>query len=199
MRKPGVVLLVVLGMACIASPQTATSAAAGADSSVNSTIVVAGLNALPSSPIVSPATGALFTMSAASSIASSGALVPIIAVAPGTIVPAAPVPEIPAKHPFLDKSNLAIFASLVAARTMDPISTWQFRRHGLPESQLSDAFVDNKALFVTYSASLVAAQISTSYVFHRLGWHKAERISAMIHTAAVTEAVVHNYRIGSSH
>jgi len=82
---------------------------------------------------------------------------------------------------------------------MDPISTWQFRRHGLNESELSNGFVDNKPLFATYSASLVAGQISTSYVFHRLGWHKVERLSAIIHTAVVTEAVAHNYRIGSKH
>jgi hypothetical protein len=99
----------------------------------------------------------------------------------------------------LDKTNLGIFASVAAARAMDMVSTWQFRRHGLNEAELSNGFVDNKPLFATYSASLVAGQVSTSYVFHRLGWHKMERFSALVHTGVVTEAVIHNYRIGTKH
>ena len=188
-------------MSCIASAQEAvtTAPAAGASSSKDSTVVIAGLNALPSSPIVLPVSGATSMLSATNSMASPGAFAPIVAVAPAARVAPSLAPEGPAKHPFLDKPNLVIFAAVIAARTMDPISTWQFRRHGLNESQLTNGFVDNKPLFATYSASLVAGQISTSYVLHRLGWHKAERLSAIIHTAVVTEAVAHNYRIGSKH
>jgi len=102
----------------------------------------------------------------------------------------------PGKHPFLDKPNLGIFAALTAGHAMDMGSTWQFRRHGLNEGELSNAFVDNKPLFTTYSAALVAGQISASYMFHRLGWHRLERATAVMHTGAVTEAVIHNYRIG---
>ena len=200
MRKSVIVLLAVLAMSCAASAQEAvtTTPAADASSSRDFTVFVAGLNAMPSSPVVLPVSGTASTLSATNSMASSGAFAPIVAVAPATRV-APSAAEGPAKHPFLDKPNLAIFAALVAARTMDPISTWQFRRHGLNESELSNGFVDNKPLFATYSASLVAGQISTSYVFHRLGWHKVERLSALIHTAVVTEAVAHNYRIGSKH
>jgi hypothetical protein len=187
-------------MGCVASAQevVTNTPAAGARSSGDFTVFVAGLNAMPSSPVVLPVSGTASTLSATNSMASPGAFAPIVAVAPATrVVPSAA--EAPAKHPFLDKPNLAIFVALAAARTMDPISTWQFRRHGLNESQLTNGFVDNKPLFATYSASLVAGQISTSYVFHRLGWHKVERLSAVIHTAVVTEAVAHNYRIGIKH
>jgi hypothetical protein len=197
MRKLVIVLLAVLGMSCIASAEDAVTAApaAEASSSRNSVVVMAGLNALPSAPM--PVSSPTSTLSATNSMASPGAFAPIVAIAPATRVAS---PAVGAdKHPFLDKANLAIFASLVAARTMDPISTWQFRRHGLHEAELSDAFVDNKPLFSTYSASLVAGQISASYMFHRMGWHKVERISAIIHTGVVTEAVVHNYRIGTKH
>jgi hypothetical protein len=131
-------------------------------------------------------------------MASPGAFAPIVAIAPATRV-APPALAGADRHPFLDKANLAIFASVAAGRTMDLFSTWQFRRHGLHEAQLTDGFVDNKPLFATYSASLVAGQISASYMFHRMGWHKVERISAIIHTGVVTEAVVHNYRIGTKH
>jgi len=192
------VLLAVLGMSCVAGAEEAVTAAAAADtaSSKDFTVLIAGLSALPSSPIVLPVSGpSTFT----NSMASPGAFAPIIAVALATQVAPYPSPEGPAKHPFLDKTNFAIFASVAAARAMDMFSTWQFRRHGLNESELSNGFVDNKPLFATYSASLVAGQISTSYVFHRLGWHKMERLSALIHTGVVTEAVVHNYRIGTKH
>jgi hypothetical protein len=188
-------------MGCVAGAQEAVTAiaAAGASSSTDLPLIMAGLNALPSSPTVMPVSSASSTLSVTNSVTTPGAFAPIIAVAPVTTGTSSPVPGGPEKHPFLDKYNLAIFLSVAAARTMDPISTWQFRRHGLNESELSNAFVDNKPLFATYSASLVAGQISTSYVFHRLGWHKVERISALIHTAVVTEAVVHNYRIGTKH
>jgi hypothetical protein len=185
-----IVLLAVLGMNCIASAEDVVTAAqsAGASSSRDSAVVMAGLNALPSAPMpVSSPTSTL-----------PGAFVPIVAIAPATRV-APPALAGADRHPFLDKANLAIFASVAAGRTMDLFSTWQFRRHGLHEAQLTDGFVDNKPLFATYSASLVAGQISASYMFHRMGWHKVERISAIIHTGVVTEAVVHNYRIGTKH
>ena len=198
MRKLVIVLLAVLGMVCIASAEDAimTAPAAGTSSFSDSTFVIAGLYALPSAPM--PVSSPTSMLSATNSMASPGAFAPIVAIAPATRV-APPALAGVDKHPFLDKANWAIFASLAAARAMDPVSTWQFRRHGLHESQLTDGFVDNKPLFATYSASLVAGQISASYMFHRMGWHKVERISAIIHTGVVTEAVVHNYRIGTKH
>lgn len=185
-------------MGCVAGAEEAAIAAtaAGADSSTDITVMIAGLNALPSSPVVLPVSSATSTLT--NSMASPGAFAPIIAVAPATRVAPA-TPEAPERHPFLDKTNLGIFASVTAARAMDMVSTWQFRRHGLNESELSNGFVDNKPLFATYSASLVAGQVSTSYAFHRLGWHKMERLSALIHTGVVTETVIHNYRIGTKH
>jgi hypothetical protein len=175
MRKQTAVAIVVLGLSLFAMAEQSTQPEA----------LLAALPAVPG--IASP-----------TPLSTLGMMSPI---APGTALatPApAPTPEAQ-PHRFFDKSNLAIFGALTAARAMDPISTWQFRRHGLHEGQLSDGFVDNKPLFAVYSASLVAGQISSSYLFHRLGWHKLERISAMVHTGLVTESVVHNYRIGSKH
>ena len=202
MRKLVIVLLAALGMSCVASGNDAVAAApaAGASSSKDFAEVIAGLHALPSFPVVLPVSGATSALSAASSVASPGAFAPIIAIAPSTVVASSPSPAAgPENHPFLDKTNLALFASVAAGRTMDLISTWQFRRHGLNEGELSNGFVDNKPLFATYSASLVAGQISASYVFHRLGWHRVERLGTIIHTGVVTEAVIHNYRIGIRH
>ncbi len=197
MRKLAIVLLAVLGMNCIAGAEDAVTAppAAGA-SSGDSAVVMAGLNALPSAPM--PVSSPTSTLSATNSMALPGAFAPIVAIAPATRVTPPALADAD-RHPFLDKANLAIFASVAAGRAMDLISTWQFRRHGLHEGELTDGFVDNKPLFATYSASLVAGQISASYMFHRMGWHKLERISAIIHTGVVTEAVVHNYRIGTKH
>lgn len=183
MRKCLAVGIVVIGLGCAVFAEQAAT-----DDQLASAMPIA--SALPTSGIV-PRINALPS-----------------AMAPVTIVPTAPLansmapgttPQEPGTHDFWDKRNLAIFASVAAARTMDPISTWQFRRHGLNEGELTNAFVDNKPLFATYSASLLVGQISLSYMFHRLGWHKLERFSAMAHTAATTEAVIHNYRIGTAH
>ena len=201
MRKTGVVLLAVLALSCVASAGEAVTAKvpAGISSSGDSTSTLAGLKALPSAPVILPASDVTYGLAGTSTAASPGTMVPIIAVAPVTTVGPPLSPEPPGKHRFFDKPNLAIFASVAAARTMDMVSTWQFRRHGLQEGELTDGFVDNKPLFAAYSASLVAGQITASYMFHRLGWHRLERATATIHTAVVTEAVIHNYRIGVRH
>ena len=196
MGKTALVLLAALAMSCVTSAEE--PAASAARSSKDST-VIAGLNALPSAPVILPVSSAVSALPAVNAV-TSPALTPIIAVAPATPAPTtrtAPLSlEMPGKHPFLDKPNLGIFAALTAGHAMDMGSTWQFRRHGLNEGELSNAFVDNKPLFTTYSAALVAGQISASYMFHRLGWHRLERATAVMHTGAVTEAVIHNYRIG---
>jgi len=189
-------------MSCLASGDDAVTAApaAGTSSSKDFAEVIAGLHALPSFPVILPVSGTTSALPATNSVVLPGAFAPIIAIAPSTVI--APSPSLtagPENHPFLDKTNLALFAAVAAGRTMDLISTWQFRRHGLNEGELTNAFVDNKPLFATYSASLVAGQISASYVFHRLGWHRVERLGAIIHTGIVTEAVIHNYRIGARH
>ena len=199
MRKTVLVLLAALAMSCMTS---AEEPAASAARSAKDSTVIAGLNALPSAPVALPVSSAVSALPAVNSVISP-ALAPIIAVAPATPATrntAAPLSlEMPGKHPFFDKPNLGIFAALTAGRAMDVISTWQFRRHGLNEGELSNAFVDNKPLFATYSAALVAGQISASYMFHRLGWHRLERATAVLHTGAVTEAVIHNYSIGVRH
>ena len=182
MRKTVLVLLgAALAMSWVTS---AEEPAASAARSAKDSTVIAGLNALPSAPVVLPVSSATSALPAVNSVMSP-ALAPIIAVAPATPASTQTAPslslEMPGKHPFFDKSNLGIFAALAAGRTMDLISTWQFRRHGLNEGELTNAFVDNKPLFATYSASLVAGQISASYVFHRLGWHRVERL-AVDHT-----------------
>ncbi len=196
MRKTVLVLLAAMAMSCVTSAEE--PAASAADSSKDST-VIAGLNTLPSAPVVLPVSSAASALPAVNSVMSPE-LAPIIAVAPATPATtntAAPLSlEMPGKHPFFDKPNLGIFAAVAVGHTMDMVSTWQFRRHGLNEGELTNGFVDNKPLFATYSAALVAGQISASYMFHRLGWHKMERASAVLHVGFVTQAVIHNYRIG---
>ena len=177
----------ILGLILVAAVSFGMSAAAQQDAAPK-TIA----NAL--APVALPA-AALPAAPSAQPVASPE---PVAPVAPGVsaiIANPAPLPDFKETHKFMDRKNWIIFSALATARMMDPISTWHFRSKGLHEGQLSDGFVDNKPLFVAYSSSLVAGQIATSYLFHRLGWHKAERISAMVHTGVVTEAVVHNYRL----
>ncbi len=107
---------------------------------------------------------------------------PVIAVAH-------PKPE----HRFFDRKNAALFGAVFAARTADMLTTWRFRSYGYNEVNLSNAFVDDKPAFAAYSLGAAGLNVGVAYGFHRLGWHKVERLISMVHIGYVTSTAVHNY------
>ena len=190
MKKQIAILTAVVSLALSAAAQQEAASTAIRPGNATTALLGTTTNAMPAAVLLPAAAG----LGSPQPLPAAEALAPVMVPSPMIIAQPAPIPEKPT-HSFIDKRNLAVFSALAAARTMDMISTWQFRRHGLNEGELSNAFVDNKPAFVAFSGSLVAGQIAASYFFHRVGWHKAERISAMIHTGVVTESVIHNYRL----
>lgn len=113
MRRGLAVWIVAVGLSCSATAQEAATPKTLA--SVMPAVIPASAGLGSPQPLLSPG--------------------PMMPIAPGpAIAPKpAPFPQSRASHSFLDKENLAIFAALAASRSMDMVSTWQFRRHGLHE------------------------------------------------------------------
>ena len=98
-------------------------------------------------------------------------------------------------HKFFDRKNATLFTSTAIVRTLDLHSTWGMRKHGGSEIILPQSFVDNKPIFTAFSYGMVGGNIAFAYLFHKKGWHKAERILSYVHIGTVGYAVYGNYRI----
>ncbi len=107
-------------------------------------------------------------------------------------------PVVPRKatHPFLDRTNLLLFAGVAAVRTLDFTSTQHFRELGNNEVLLTNGIVDNKPLFAAIEVAGTAASIGVSYWLHRTGHHKLERWVSIVHIGIGTFGVAHNYSLG---
>ena len=60
---------------------------------------------------------------------------------------------------------------------------------------LTNRIVDNKPLFGTIEAAGVAASIGVSYLLHRTGHHRMERLVSVIHIGITVAGAVHNYEL----
>ncbi len=110
-------------------------------------------------------------------------------------------PVVPRKatHPFLDRTNLLLFAGVAAVRTLDFTSTQHFRELGNNEVLLTNNIVDNKPLFAAIEVAGTAASIGVSYWLHRTGHHKLERWVSIVHIGIGTFGAAHNYSLGPAH
>ena len=100
-------------------------------------------------------------------------------------------------HKFFDRQNVILFSSTAVVRTLDLHSTWRVSKHGGREVILPQSLVDNKPAFTTFSYGMVGGNIAIAYIFHKKGWHKAERILSMVHIGSVGYATWGNYSIKS--
>ena len=103
----------------------------------------------------------------------------------------------PAVHKFNDRTNLWLFGSVAVVRTLDFVSTKDFRRRGRDEILLTNDVVDNSAAFAAIEAAGVAASIGVSYLLHRKGHHKAERVVSIVHISVGGFGVVRNFCLES--
>lgn len=93
-----------------------------------------------------------------------------------------------------DRWNTPLLAGIVAVQTLDYTSTRYFRDRNMPEWLLTDRLVDNRAAFVATEAASAAAAIALTYVLHRTGHHRWERIFAAGYVAMGVVSAVANYR-----
>lgn len=105
----------------------------------------------------------------------------------------------PDPHRFWDRENDLLFAGVGAARALDYASTLNLRRRGLNEALLTNAIVDNHALFAGIEAAGTAASIGLSYVFHRTGHHRLERWTSVVHIGIATGGAIRNYALPTPH
>jgi len=102
-------------------------------------------------------------------------------------------------HPFWDHKNMWLFSGVGASRALDYASTLNLRHRGRHEILLTDAVVDNHALFAGIEATGTAVSIGASYLFHRTGHHKIERWVSIIHIGVATGGSIRNYALKSAH
>lgn len=112
--------------------------------------------------------------------------------------PQPPMQQASGEHPFLDHTNLELFAGVAAVRALDYASTRHFRAQGVNEVLLSNSMVDNKPLFAGIEAAGAAASIAVSYWLHRTGHHKIERWVSIVHIGVGGFGVIRNYTLKNS-
>ena len=96
-------------------------------------------------------------------------------------------------HRFWDLENDLLFAGVGVVRFLDFESTLGKRSRGANEGFLDNAIVDNHAGFAAIEVAGTAASIFVSYLFHRYGHHRIERIVSYAHIGAQLAADGVNY------
>lgn len=96
-------------------------------------------------------------------------------------------------HPFWDLQNDLLFGGVAVMRFLDFESTLNKRSRGVNEGFLDNSIVDNHAEFAAIEVGGTAASIFVSYLFHRYGHHRIERVVSYAHIGAQIAAVAANY------
>jgi hypothetical protein len=96
-------------------------------------------------------------------------------------LPATPVPLAAEEHKFWDKENTALFATVAAFSAADFAVTRNNLSHGGRElNPLTQPFAGSTAALAANFAGETAGVIGVSYMFHRTGHHKLERLTPII-------------------
>ncbi len=118
--------------------------------------------------------------------------------------PAAPAVALVAAHPasthvFWDRKNALLFSGVSAFRVLDYASTRNMRDRGRQEILLTNSVVDNHPLFIGIEAAATGVSIGLSYLMHRTGHHKAERLLSVGHMSGAAFGDARNYALKSGH
>jgi hypothetical protein len=84
-------------------------------------------------------------------------------------------------------------------RVLDYTSTRNMRDRGRQEILLSNWVVDNRPLFIGIEAAGTGLSIGLSYVMHRTGHHKLERLISIGHISGAAFGDARNYALKSGH
>jgi hypothetical protein len=103
---------------------------------------------------------------------------------------AASLPETPAPHKFWDKENTALFATVAAFSAADFAVTRDNLNNGGRElNPLTRPFTGSTAGLAVNFAGETVGVIGLSYLFHRTGHHKLERLTPLVDFGASAVAV----------
>lgn len=101
-------------------------------------------------------------------------------------------------HNFFDKQNVTLFTADALVRSLDAQSTRAFMTDPCKcfvEAVLPNSIVDSSPKMYSYSLGFAAGMMGLSYVAHRMGHHKIERLIPMLDIGFDGEAVVKNYNL----
>jgi hypothetical protein len=111
---------------------------------------------------------------------------PFIAVQPGAIVPVSP--EL--RHRFWDRENTILFTAAAAAATADFFTTRANLASGGQElNPVTRIFTSSTPLLATNFGLETAGVIGISYMFHKTGHHKLERLTSFVDIGSSVGAV----------
>jgi hypothetical protein len=116
--------------------------------------------------------------------------------AASAVVPVAAKPA-PMPHSFWDHKNAWLFAGVGVFRALDYTSTRNMRDRGRQEILLSNWVVDNRPLFIGIEAAATGLSVGLSYVMHRAGHHKIERLISVGHISGAAFGDARNYALKS--
>ena len=103
------------------------------------------------------------------------------------------LPEAPSQHRFWDKENRVLFASVGALSAADFAVTRSILQNGGKElNPVTRVFSGSTAGLAVNFAGETAGIIGISYIFHKTGHHKLERIAPLLNIGASAVAVVYD-------
>lgn len=96
------------------------------------------------------------------------------------------------RHPFWDKQNLALFSAVAALNAADfAVTRANLQQGGRELNPVVRLFGRSTAGLATNFAGETAGVIALSYLFHKTGHHKLERITSIVNISASGGAVVY--------
>jgi hypothetical protein len=106
-----------------------------------------------------------------------------------------PLPEAPSHRRFWDRENTALFAATVATSAADFVVTRNNLQAGGQElNPVARIFSGSTAGLAVNFAGETAGVTGLSYLFHKTGHHRLERIAPMINMAASGYAIGYGLR-----
>ena len=106
---------------------------------------------------------------------------------------AASLPEAPEQHKFWDNENRALFAGVAVLSAADFAVTRSILQNGGKElNPVTRFFSGSTAGLAVNFAGETAGVVGLSYLFHRTGHHRLERITPMLDIGASAFAVIYD-------
>jgi hypothetical protein len=102
----------------------------------------------------------------------------------------APLPEAPSEHRFWDRENSVLFATSAAFSAADFVVTRDNLHNGGQElNPVTRMFSGSTTGLAVNFAGETAGVVGLSYVFHKTGHHKLERVISMLNIGSSAAAV----------
>jgi len=106
---------------------------------------------------------------------------------------ATPLPEAPLQHRFWDTENRALFTTVAVLSAADFALTRSILQNGGKElNPVTRFFSGSTAGLAVNFAGETAGVIGLSYLFHKTGHHRLERLTPMLDIGASTFAVIYD-------